>query len=118
MGNGGLQCKLHLAARPEPTDPGEAKTFVANSALCRTVLSGATPSLADEIMSGSVVEQFDGKGLEQSADLRLLRRFSNMLLQFATASVFNSFPAAVVQRFDQSSSDDIRAEITQTSHAV
>lgn len=43
-------------------------------------------------MSGSVVEQFDSKGLEQSADLRLLRRFSKMVLQFATAYVFNKLP--------------------------
>lgn len=57
------------AAQPQSNDRGESKAFVTSLALCGAALTGATSSPSIEMMLAWVDEQFDGKGLQRSANL-------------------------------------------------
>jgi len=71
----------HSAAQPQPKDRGEISAFVPSWALCRAALNGLTSSPTGQIRLGSVAERFEGKILDRSANLRFLRRFSNVVLE-------------------------------------
>jgi len=68
------------AALSQPNDRGGMNAFVSTSALCHAPLNGPTSSPTGEMTVARTDERFDGKGLERSAHLRFLRRFSDIYL--------------------------------------
>ena len=69
------------AAQEQPIALLVTTALVADMPLCRAALNGVTLSPTGKMMFGSVVEQFEGRTLDQSQDLRFRRRFCKIIRQ-------------------------------------